>query len=213
MTKKKIKRAIKNIINFPNIINNPVPIYSSYNSELDGIKLHLGPGEVNLQGWVNIDARKESHIHLKKEGFLLESFSDGSIAEIYLCHVLEHFSFLEVESMLQVFHSKLIPTGLVRVSVPDFDKIIEVYNKSKCDINSIIKILMGGQTYEYNFHKSMYNKKSLINVLTNNGFELIEEWSPKEVFGSSLGDFSDLSIKTKKGKVAISLNLIARKIK
>jgi len=38
------------------------PLY--LNSHSDGLKVHLGAGPINPQGWVNVDARSDSHIHL-----------------------------------------------------------------------------------------------------------------------------------------------------
>ena len=51
--KKKIKNFFRIFRQFKKIINYPIPIYTE---RKEGIRLHLGSGEINLQGWVNIDA-------------------------------------------------------------------------------------------------------------------------------------------------------------
>ena len=50
-----------------------------------------------MQGWINIDAQGENHIQIIEKDFKLECFSDKSISEIYLSHVLEHFTDYEIQ--------------------------------------------------------------------------------------------------------------------
>ena len=151
LRKKYLKRFLKNILNFRFLFDKPVPIYTKYNAK--GVRLHLGCGDVNLQGWINIDARFDPHIHIVSEGLELSEFSDDSISEIYMCHVLEHFSFEEGFRLIQSFKKKLKNGGILRLSVPDFDSLVEIYKKNKNDLNSIRSSLMGGQNYEFNYHK------------------------------------------------------------
>ena len=209
LEKKKVKNYIKNFLNFKNLLNNPVPIYTDYNQKVDGLRLHLGCGEINLQGWINIDGRDDKHIHLVSKDLNLKAFKDNSISEIYVCHVIEHFSYAEGHDLIKVFMKKLVKGGILRISVPDFDKLISIYNKNNKDFNSIKSSLMGGQNYKYNFHKSMYNKKSLKSLLEEHGFVNCVEWDPISDFGVSLGDFSDAKLKTKINMEPISLNIKA----
>ena len=208
-TKKKIKTYIKNIINLPRLLNKPDPIYSKNESKSTGIKLHLGCGDINLQGWINVDGRPGSHIHIVSLDFNLSEFSDSSVSEIYMCHVLEHFSYKEGLDLINKLRKKLKPMGILRLSLPDFDKLINIYKLNKNNIKSIKSALMGGQTYELNFHKSMYNKSYLIEVLKEAGFINFIEWNPEKDFGFSIGDFSNATIKTKLKDEDISLNIKA----
>ena len=87
-----LKKLIPLIIRqYKDPVNNPIPIYQKNND--GGIKIHIGSGLVNLQGWVNIEARNYPHIHLVTDKVTLKEFREDSISEIYLCHVREHFSF------------------------------------------------------------------------------------------------------------------------
>ena len=183
----------------------PFPIYTKYNRS--GLKVHLGSGPINIQGWVNVDARAYVHVHLESNGFELREFVDGSISEIYLCHVLEHFSFEEAHQLLKGLKVKLCQGGIIRISVPSFDRLIDVYKFSDSDINKIKFALMGGQDYEYNFHKSLYNKKSLSKLLEHCGYSNVAEWETLIDFGVELGDWSNASFDSKEGPVRISLNL------
>ena len=170
-------------------------------------KVHIGCGPINLDGWINIDARNDSHIHIHTDVIDLKDFSDNSIGEIYMCHVLEHFSFEEVSSLLDVFKRKLKPGGLLRISVPDFRLIAQSYLEQKVGLHSLKYALMGGQDYEYNFHKSVYDFETLVQVLNDAGFSHSQSFETVKDYGLDIGDWST-------GKIAnlpISLNIKATK--
>lgn len=176
-----------------------------------GLKIHLGAGPINIQGWVSIDARHAPHIHLESEGFALDEFADGAISEIYMCHVLEHFSFEEIKAILRNLHKKLKVGGLLRLSVPDFDSLVTVYHSNGNNLELIKLALMGGQDYAHNFHKSVFNRATLSRLLIEHGFIQAETWETYAEFGVHIGDWSEANFSTPKGEVPISLNLRARK--
>lgn len=188
---------------------NSLAIYTASSSK--GLRVHLGSGPINLQGWVNVDARYYPHIHLISEGFELREFVDGVIAEVYLCHVLEHFSFEEAATLLRMLRRKLAPGGLLRLSVPSFDRLINVYREADNNIDLIKFAIMGGQDYQYNFHKSIYNLKSLSLLLEETGFENVTEWKTLEDFGVDIGDWSSGTISVAGARWQISLNVKAIK--
>ncbi len=202
--KKKIKNILKLSANLIKIINNPTPIFSERKK---GIRLHLGSGEINLQGWINIDAKEDLHIHITEKDFKLNYFANNSISEIYLCHVLEHFTANEIKGLMTTFKEKLINGGILRVSVPDFDSIIEIYNSADTKIEKIHPILFGGQDNLFNYHKSAFNKAKLIKIFKEFNFKNVKEWDTKTIFGLSIGDYSDQFIKVKNKKIQISLNI------
>lgn len=186
-------------------LDKPYPIYVKKNDS--GLKIHLGAGPINIQGWINVDARSYDHTHLVAKGFDLAEFSDGSISEIYICHVLEHFSFAEAESLLRHFKRKLCVGGVIRVSVPSFDQLVAVYQDSNNNLDLIKLAVMGGQDYEFNFHKSIYNHSSLMNLLNSCGYINVEAWNTLDDFGADLGDWSNKSFQSSKGPLMVSLNL------
>jgi predicted SAM-dependent methyltransferase len=212
-----MKKLIKNILSIFNRLKNsfknrnlPEPIF--INNLNPGLKVHIGTGEINLQGWINIDARNFPHVHIVSDDMKLSEFSDNSIDEIYLCHILEHISYKNAEIFLKNLHNKLKSGGIIRIAVPSFDSIIKIYHHSNNDFNIIKYALMGGQDYEYNFHKSMYNYNSLSSVLKNSNFHKISKWETIEDFGQTIGDWSDSLFKTNNGDILISLNIKAAKI-
>ncbi len=143
---------------------------------------------------------------------MLPEFAEGAVGEIYLCHVLEHFSFEDVESLLANYHKKLAVGGVLRISVPDFDLAIAAYNATNRDLEFVRMALMGGQDYEFNFHKSIFNKELLANLLKEAGFREIHAWEVESDFGQDIGDWSSGLLKKKGvGSFPISLNLKAIK--
>ena len=90
--------------------------------------IHLGCGDINLKGWINIDARNADHVHILTDKITLDQFGDNSIGVIYLSHVLEHFDFKEVETLLSTFYRKLKSRGILLIAVPDFSSISEIYS-------------------------------------------------------------------------------------
>ena len=177
-----------------------------------GLRIHLGAGPINILGWVNIDARDAAHIHLQSSGFDLKEFSECAVSEIYMCHVLEHFSFEEAKTTLKTMHSKLRVGGVLRLSVPDFDQLVAIYQASGNDLELIKRALLGGQDYEYNFHKAVFNKKLLSDLLMSCGFNHIQNWSTQADFGIDLGDWSNKGFETPVGNIQVSLNIKAMKV-
>lgn len=185
------------------------PLYPQSSS--GGLRVHLGAGPINIQGWINVDARAGSHIHLQSDGFGLQEFADGALSEIYMCHVLEHFSFDESKEILKNMHKKLKVGGVLRLSVPDFDRLIAVYHANENNLEFVKKALMGGQDYEYNYHKSIYNNALLSDLLLSCGYRGLEAWTNHEDFGIDLGDWSGKNLSTPGGNFPISLNIKALK--
>ena len=77
-----------------------------------------------------------------------------------MCHVLEHFPFDQVSRILSLLYSKLDRNGLLYLSVPDFSSICNIYLKTN-SIETISPQLLGGQDYNFNFHKAIFDKSYL----------------------------------------------------
>ena len=116
-----------------------------------------------------------------------------------------------MNNLLKIFFSKLKSGGVLRISVPDFAANVNVYQNNGEDLNQMKSALMGSQDYEYNYHKSIYDEKTLNNLLLQNYSSNILRWETKIDFGKSLGDWSDRTFDTKRGSIPISLNLKSTK--
>ena len=195
---------------FANLDKAP-PIYPAHSSS--SIRVHLGAGEINLQGWININARAFAHIHAQTTSLALAEFADGAVSAIYICHVLEHLSFAEGRALLLALHHKLADGGALIIAVPDFDALVTAYLGAERNFDAIKFPLMGGQGYEYNFHRAMYTRGSLASLLTECGYANPEPWQTKAEFGTDLGDWSSATIQAgASGAIPLSLNLKAMKL-
>ena len=194
---KKIKRSFIS----PTIPQNP-----------DGkILIHLGCGEKNAPGWINVDLLKLPHIHFLQDATNLSNFKTNFADLIYASHVLEHVPHQQTISVLKEWRRVLKPSGVLRLSVPDFDKIIHIYNSENKNIESIIKPLMGGQDYQYNFHQNVFNQNYLSFLLKQAGFSQVKSWYPQNAPYHTFSDWSSKLISVNNKKYPISLNLEAVK--
>jgi hypothetical protein len=133
---------------------------------MDRLKLNLGAGNLELPGYVNID-RKTG-----QEAYPL-SYTDGSVDEIRASHILEHFGLREAPVVLQHWVSKLRPGGILKVAVPDFAKICDVYKNGG---DNTAGYLCGGQIDENDYHKSIFDRISLTRMLEGAGLCDIQHW-------------------------------------
>jgi predicted SAM-dependent methyltransferase/glycosyltransferase involved in cell wall biosynthesis len=166
------------------------------------VYLHLGGGDIQHPKFINIDARPAAPINYVREIDDLSIFSDESVDLIYASHCLEHFSHQKVHQVLSEWYRVLKKGSILRLSVPDFDVIVKIYQDNSKNINTILGKLMGGQDYEYNFHKTAFNRSSLESVLKRVGFNQVREWRHGEC---DLTSFPDSS------RSKVSLNLEAMK--
>ena len=113
----------------------------------------------------------------------------------------------EVEDLLSKLITKLSKNGRLMISVPNFASIAAIYEKTNFNLDKIKYALMGGQDYEYNFHKSVYDKQNLILILEKAGFTSVTSWDSKEEFGKHIGDWSHYNEKVNGQKIPLSLNL------
>jgi predicted SAM-dependent methyltransferase len=174
-------------------------------------RLHLGCGHVHLQGFCNVDALPTPAADVLDDIRTLKRFPDGSVEEIYTCHVLEHFGHDEVEPLLQRWRQLLKPGGKLRISVPDLDRIVQVYAKNwphfqKPGHTPWIGLIYGGQTTPYDFHKTGFNACWLRYVLEHNGFKDCEEYAHQPHF---VPGTVDASLVFEPFGEFLSLNMIA----
>ncbi len=102
-------------------------------------------------------------------------YKPNSIDEIRSVQLFEHFSFKEGQILLKYWHKLLKPGGIVHIDIPDLDGTIEGYHKSKTqkDRDWYTRLLFGSQKNEFGFHKAMYSKASIKNLLTKLKFKKV----------------------------------------
>lgn len=173
--------------------------------------VHIGCGELNDERFINVDARAMPHVHYVTQHIELAQFSQDSIDLIYACHILEHVSHRKLAKTLSAWYSHLKPGGVLRISIPDFDKLIEIYNDQQKNIHSIKNPLLGGQEYGFNYHFSIFNKQYISNIFIECGFSDIKEWDPATAKYYSFDDWAGKKYVFNKKEYFISLNIEAVK--
>jgi predicted SAM-dependent methyltransferase len=181
------------------------------NLENGEINLHLGCGKLDHPKFINIDGLPLPHIHYVQPIDRLKQFNDESVDLIYACHCLEHFTRIEVDRALTEWFRVLKNGGTLRISVPDFDCILKIYQDPSAKLEDIADILLGGQDYKYNYHFSVFNKSFLSNLLSKIGFAEIKVWQPDSDEYTIFDDYSRFSYDLQGSLYPVSLNLEAVK--
>jgi len=160
------------------------------------VKLNLACGETPFGfGWVNIDSSRDL-THISTQKILIADiknripFQSRTVDIIYVSHFLEHLDpFEECRRFLDECARVLKPSGLLRISVPDFHQIATLYlddpkafyaeygyrkpwfNRVKTWNRRLgISVMFG--------HKMLYDVVSLSEVLEDSGFSEITPVSP-----------------------------------
>lgn len=174
--------------------------------------LHIGCGDINAAGYINIDARPQPHVHIVTTTLFKLAMIPPDIADlIYMSHVLEHVCHRDVVATLREMHRILKPKGILRVSVPDFEKIIEIYQSNGNELTPIEQALMGGQDYTFNFHYAVFNDAHLRKKFIASGFREARAWNPETCQNHDFEDWASRHIEYQGRHFAISLNIEAIK--
>lgn len=151
--------------------------------EQNKIKLNIGAGFNRKEGWINVDLGSSADVRTDVRRKL--PFRDGSVSMVYSEHFFEHLEYPE-ETMAFLSESfrVLEPGGLFSVGVPDTELCLKAYFTGEFSPPSL-----GLQPIDWcetpmqylNFlfhqggeHKQLYDKATLIKVLTSAGFCEIE---------------------------------------
>lgn len=176
------------------------------------MKLHIGCGNKYLPGWKHVDVINAPHIDYLTNAQDLSMIENESIEEIYACHVLEHFGRKEINAVLEEWNRVMIKGGVLRIAVPDFEKIALVYQKNK-DLNELMGLLYGGQNYDYNYHYQCFDFDRIKVLLGEANFFEVKRYKWEEFLPEGFDDFSRAYLPHMDfaNGVLMSLNIIARK--
>ena len=175
------------------------------------ILIHLGCGDVDDSRYINVDTRPGWHIHHAESiENVAKIFPENYADLIYACMVLEHVSYLKLPEVIKNLYKLLKKGGILRVTVPNFDVILEMYKDTK-SIKDITPPLMGGQGYASNFHYSVFNEKFLKELFIESGFKETRAWIPGAAQYHDFKDWSGKKFPLGGKEWEISLNLEAIK--
>ena len=153
------------------------------------MKLHLGCGTKKIKGYVNVDIREEVQPDLVDDISILSSVDNDSVSLIYVCHVLEHFGRHQYKKVIKRWYDVLNKGGILRISVPDFEQVVEHYNENK-DMSKIMGFLYGGQTYNENYHYHTWDFNLLKKDLLEIGFSEVTRYDWRNTEHCDVDDFS-----------------------
>ena len=181
--------------------------------------LHLGCGKRNIPGFINIDLAKFPHIHYRRPIDDLSIFKDNSVDLIYSSHAFEYFDRLQAEKVLAEWRRVLKVGGVLRLAVPDFEAIVNVYLKYKKNLEhqGILGPLYGRWeipgTKKVIYHKTAYDFKSLKKLLEKCGFKNVHRYDWRKTLHKDYDDHSQGYIPhmDKAKGMLISLNVEAKK--
>jgi len=132
------------------------------------LKLNLGSGDTVIDGYTPIDRKIGSEV------YPLDGVEDESVEIIRASHVLEHFGHQDCKEVVSHWVRKLKPGGQLKLAVPDFQKVAEAYLAAKP--MNVQGYVMGGQVDQDDFHKVIFDKESLTELLVNAGLERVCLW-------------------------------------
>lgn len=167
--------------------------------------LHLGCGSVLLPGFINLDIREETNAEKLSLVYPLD-YDMNMFDLIYSSHILEHFPRKQTLAILKEWVRVAKRGGILRLSVPNFEALVKIYNKEK-DLEQIIGPLYGAQDYRYNYHNTVFDLKTLKNLMEKAGLTAVHKWDFKRTIHSGCWDYSQAETKG----IFISLNLEGRK--
>lgn len=179
------------------------------------LKLNIGAGGTKVDGYINVDSLLLRNTALISNIKYLRYFvKKESVSNIYASHILEHFSEKEIHGVLKTLFELLQNGGELRISVPDLDKIVKIYNKNfeyfqKRGTAPWIGPIYGGQSTEYDFHKTGFNLNWMSYLLEETGFKEIKEYDAEEFCKNH--NIADSSLYKKPFGEFISLNVVAVK--
>ena len=164
------------------------------------MKLHLGCGNRYLVGYTHIDHNDFPRLDFKHDISKLPMIDDESVSIIYAAHVLEHFDDVKSLDVLQEWYKKLKKGGILRLAVPNFPVLLNLYTQYK-DLKMLTGPILGKQrTSDGMFisdpstsHRSLYDWDKLSKRLLHIGFQEVSTWNWREVFIGELEGFDDYS--------------------
>ncbi len=185
------------------------------------MKLHLGCWKRYIRGFVHIDLCDLPHIDFRSNIDHLPFIADASVELIYCSHAFEYLDRFEAKQALNEWLRVLVPGGEVRLAVPNFSALVELYQLTGT-IDKVLGPLFGRMQIDTDpadskiiFHKTVYDEPSLRNTLLNAGFIEPCLWDWRLTEHSSVDDHSQAYFPHmhKEDGLHLSLNMAAFKPK
>jgi len=186
----------------------------------DSTRLHLGCGHRHLPGFVNIDQDPLEHVDHVLDIKDLSIFENGSVDEIYSCGVIVYFDRFQIKDVLKEWNRVLKVGGKLRISIADFEKMVQVYLNSGKNLESrgILGPLFGRWEITEEgepkviYQTTTYDFKSLEKVLIDCGFGDVKRYDWRDFLPEGYDDYSRAYIPhMDETGLHLSLNVICEK--
>ena len=106
------------------------------------IKVNLGCGWRNFgNDWHHVDGG--DYDHLDSGDIFNLPFDSNSVDLIYASHVVEYFDKQQISDIIKKWYNKLKSGGVLRIGVPNFKVITQLYQDGKYTLDNFIGLLYG----------------------------------------------------------------------
>ena len=170
------------------------------------MKLNLGCNTRIIPGYTNVDFTAYPGVDIVTDVSKLPMIADSSYEVIRASHILEHFRHWDVKRVLDEWHRVLAPSGLLYISVPSWERAIEIYQMGGLQ-EWLIYFMYGDQKEEGSYHYNNFDFPRLKIWLEGSGFKEIAEIN---YFPDSLNNEANQLVSTIDNK-SISLNVVCTK--
>jgi len=157
------------------------------------MKLHLGCGKRFIPGYIHIDIDKFDHIDYIHDISKLPIITNSSVEEIYTCGSFAYFDRQEAKLVLNEWNRVLIPGGILRIAVTNFEACVKIYQASGLDARGILGPIFGRWNINDNqfiYQKTVYDFQSIKKLLESNNFQDTKIFDPYKVLPVGYDDAS-----------------------
>jgi len=150
-----------------------------YVGESPGVRLHLGCGDVNFPGYMNIDLPPSDHVVGSGSGAEMYAdvrhlpFHNGSVAEIQAHHIFEHFSRTAALKLLIHWYELLESGGSIVIATPNLPKAAKRANSRKASVDermTALRHIFGSQEADWAYHLDGWSRWKWELILPKFGF-------------------------------------------
>ena len=147
------------------------------------MKLHLGCGQKYLKGYVNVDFPLSKHTVQNNKVADIETdisklrYKKGTIEEIKLHHLLEHFPRANACALIGSWNSWLKEDGKLIIEVPDFQGMLKVFlNPLSSKVNKRIALrhVFGSQEADWGVHYNGWTGDQFGELYNISGFKICD---------------------------------------
>jgi predicted SAM-dependent methyltransferase len=161
-------------------------------------RLNWGCGEHIASGWINSDLKDAPGIDLVADIRNGLPLADESLDYAVSIHALPEFAYPELDSVLRELRRVLVPTGVLRLALPDLARGIDAYSRGDMDYFQVDPAEVkspGGRFIVhmlwYGYSRTLFTVDFVTELLEKAGFVDVRE-CPFQVTASPFDEIVDL---------------------